>query len=100
MDGTGVREIIGDVKGFPNFLRGLALDHVCDSLASRVEEGLDVQIIRRLHGLVVDGFGDHTRIISNNISWSTCMNFWSQSSMSVDFLLRWSSSLSSVGSSL
>jgi hypothetical protein len=45
---SGVREIIGDVECLPDFLRRLALDHVCNSLASRIEKGLDIQIIRSL----------------------------------------------------
>jgi hypothetical protein len=30
------REVVLDVKCFPNFLRGLALDHICDSLAADI----------------------------------------------------------------
>jgi hypothetical protein len=42
-----------------------------------------------------------TKMISNSISWSTCMNFWSHSSMSVVFLRESeSSSLVAGGSPL
>jgi hypothetical protein len=40
-----------------------------------------------------------TRIISNNISWSTCMNFWSHSSISVVFLRESESSSDGAGGS-
>lgn len=44
---------------------------------------------------------EHTRIISNSISWSTCINFWSHSSISVDFFREsLSSSATGVGSDL
>lgn len=39
-------------------------------------------------------------MISNNISWSTDMNFWSQSSMSVDFLRESASSSAEAGGSV
>lgn len=41
-------EVIGDVEGLANLLGGLALDHVCDSLASDIEQGLDVEVVRGL----------------------------------------------------
>ena len=41
-------EIVGDVKGLADFLGGLALDHVCDSLASNIEKRLDIEVVRCL----------------------------------------------------
>lgn len=41
-------EVVRDVERLANLLRGLALDHVCDSLASNVEKGLDVEVVGRL----------------------------------------------------
>lgn len=41
---------------------------------------------------------EHTRMISKSISWSTCMNFWSHSSISV-VLRRLSSSSLALGGS-
>lgn len=38
-------EIIGDVKSFADLFGGLALDHVCDGLASDVKEGFDVEVV-------------------------------------------------------
>jgi hypothetical protein len=43
-----VREVICDVECFSDLVGRLALDHVCDGLATGVKEGLDIQIIRRL----------------------------------------------------
>jgi len=37
-----VREVVGDVESFPDFFRGFSFDHVCDGLASGIEEGLDI----------------------------------------------------------
>lgn len=49
----------------------------------------------------IDFEDELTKIISNSISWSTCMNFWSHSSMSVVFLRESeSSSLAAAGSFL
>jgi hypothetical protein len=37
-----VREVVCDVECFSDFLGGLALDHICDSLTTGVKEGLDI----------------------------------------------------------
>jgi hypothetical protein len=64
-----IREIVGDVECFPDFFRGLSFDHVCNSLASGVKEGFDIQIIRSLKRVSkIHRKGIFTRIISNNIS--------------------------------
>jgi hypothetical protein len=44
-------EIVGNVKGLSDLLGRLALDHVCDRLASNVKEGLDVKIVGGLEGI-------------------------------------------------
>lgn len=41
-------EIILDVEGLADLLRGLALDHVSDGLAADVKEGLDIQVVGSL----------------------------------------------------
>jgi hypothetical protein len=97
-------EIIGDVECLSDFLGRLALDHVRDSLTTNVEEGLDVEIVGSLGELVskdleINICGSLTRIISNSISWSTCMNFWSHSSISVVFLRESESSSAAAGGS-
>jgi hypothetical protein len=38
-------EVIGNIKGLADFLGGLDLDHVCNSLASNVKEGLDIEVV-------------------------------------------------------
>ena len=45
-----VREIIGNIKRFPNFFRGFALDHVCYRFATSIKERLNIQIICSLKG--------------------------------------------------
>jgi hypothetical protein len=42
------REVVLDVKGLTDLLGGFALDHVGDSLASKVEKRLDVKIVGSL----------------------------------------------------
>ena len=44
-------EVVGDVEGLADFLRRLSLDHVGDSLATNVKEGLDVKVVG---GLEID----------------------------------------------
>lgn len=45
------REVVLDVERLPDFVGGLALDHVGDGLAADVEEGLDVEVVGGLrHG--------------------------------------------------
>ena len=44
-------EVVGDVEGLADFLGRLALDHVGDSLATNVKEGLDVKVVG---GLEID----------------------------------------------
>ena len=68
-------EIIGDVECLSDFLGRLALDHVLpgDSLATNIEEGLDVEIVGSLGDtlaktLEINICGSLTRIISNSIS--------------------------------
>ena len=41
-------EVVGDVEGLADLLGRLALNHVGDSLAADVEEGLDVEVVGRL----------------------------------------------------
>lgn len=41
-------EVVLDVEGLTDFLGRLALDHVGDSLAADVEEGLNVQVVGSL----------------------------------------------------
>lgn len=88
-------EIVGNVERLSNLLGRLALDHVGDGLAANVKKRLDIQVVGSLgneaHGQLSavhrHGWGEkRTRMISKSISWSTCMNFWSHSSMSVVFL--------------
>lgn len=43
-------EVVGDVECLADLLGGLALDHVGDSLAADVEQGLDVEIVGGLCG--------------------------------------------------
>lgn len=38
-------EVILDVKGLSNLLRSLSLDHVSNSLAGKVQQPLDVQVV-------------------------------------------------------
>lgn len=38
-------EVVLDVEGPANFLRGFALDHVCNCLATSVEEGFNIEIV-------------------------------------------------------
>jgi len=40
--------VICDVEYLSDFLRGLALDHICDGLATHIKKGVDIQIIGRL----------------------------------------------------
>ena len=42
------REVVLDVEGLADLFRGLALDHVRDSLAADVEKGFDVEIVGSL----------------------------------------------------
>lgn len=46
-------EVIGDVECLADLVRGLALDHVGNRLASNVEQGLDVKVVRRLWASIV-----------------------------------------------
>ena len=41
-------EVVGDVERLADLLRRLALDHVGNGLATNIEKGLDVEIIRGL----------------------------------------------------
>ena len=41
-------EVIGDVEGFADLFRRLALDHVGDGLAANIKKGLDVKIVGSL----------------------------------------------------
>ena len=96
-------EVVGDVEGLSDFLWRLALDHVRNGLATNVEKGLDIKVVGCLKVLVSKdrsaGSGPLTRMISNSISWSTCMNFWSHSSISVVFLRESESSSAAAGGS-
>lgn len=38
-------EVVGDVEGLADLLGGLALDHVGNSLAANIKEGLDVEVV-------------------------------------------------------
>lgn len=42
------REVVLDVEGLPDLLGGFALDHVGNSLASNIEERLDVKVVGSL----------------------------------------------------
>ena len=101
--------VICDVEYLSDFFRRLALDHTCDGLATHIKKGVDIQIICRLKKIKRSclckkkselerkrGGRRHTRMISNSISSSTRMNSESQSSMSVEFLFRESSTISSL----
>jgi len=46
------REVVGDVEGLSDFLGRLALDHVRNRLATNIEKGLDVEVVRSLEVLV------------------------------------------------
>lgn len=92
-------EVILDVECLANLLGGLALDHVGDSLAADVQKSLDIKVVgslrwSQLSSKPVSYHPQRTRMISKSISWSTCMNFWSHSSISV--VLRRESSSSPV----
>jgi hypothetical protein len=100
-------EVVGNIEGFADFLWRLALDHVGNSLATNIKEGLDVEIVGSLGDVELAGMPllefqiEHTNMISKSISWSTCINFWSHSSISVVFLRESeSSSVGATGSSL
>jgi hypothetical protein len=45
-------EVIGNVEGLSDLLRGLALDHVGDGLAANVKKRLDVKVVGGLKELV------------------------------------------------
>jgi hypothetical protein len=97
-------EVICDVESLSDFLRRLSLNHVGDRLASDVKERLDIKIVGCLREGVSFAFRSRgtkvlTRMISNSISWSTCINFWSHSSMSVVFFRLSESSSTVVGGS-
>lgn len=73
-------EVILNVKGLADLLGGFALDHVRHSLATDVEKSFDVKIVCSLDmSSAAEYRPSHptqpTKMISNNISWSTCMNF-------------------------
>jgi len=38
-------EVVGDIEGLADLLRGLALDHVGDGLAANIKKRLDVEIV-------------------------------------------------------
>ncbi len=48
------REIVLDVERLADLLRGLALDHICNSLASDIEERLDIKVVGSLDRLLAD----------------------------------------------
>ena len=96
-------EIVGDIECLADLLWRLSLDHVCDGLASNIQKRLDIKVVGGLGRLTtphrtLDG-RTLTRMISKSISWSTCMNFWSHSSMSVVFLRESESSSAGVAGS-
>ena len=39
------RKVVLDVEGLADLLRRLALDHICNSLASDVKEGFDIKVV-------------------------------------------------------
>lgn len=43
-------EIVLNVEGLPDLLGRLALDHVCNGLATDVEQGLDIKVVGGLEG--------------------------------------------------
>jgi hypothetical protein len=45
-------EVFCDIKSLSNLLWRLALDHVRNGLASKVKEGLNVEVVRRLRKYV------------------------------------------------
>lgn len=51
-------EVVLDVEGLANLLRGLALDHVGNSLAGDVKEGLDVEVVGSKNELEESGLVD------------------------------------------
>jgi len=66
-------EIIGDVEGLPDLLRRLALNHVCDGLATDIKKRLDVKIIGGLRQVRTRcaerrRTNELTRMISKSIS--------------------------------
>ena len=76
-------EVVLDVEGLADFLWRLPLDHVGHGLAADIEERLDIQVVGCLEGeenrsavcSTQKGGRLPTRMISNSISWSTCINF-------------------------
>jgi hypothetical protein len=80
-------EVVLDVESLTDLIGRLALDHVRDGLAADIEESLDVEVVGGLQIVSVYSLQN--------------MNFWSHSSMSVDFLRESeSSSWVAGGSSL
>jgi len=67
-------EVVCDVESLTDLLRGLALDHVGDGLATDIKQSLDVKIIGGLASKLVgyaksdEGGGTRTKMISNSIS--------------------------------
>ena len=41
-------EVILNIESLADLLRGFALDHICHSLATNVEESLDIEVVRSL----------------------------------------------------
>lgn len=42
------REVILDIEGLADIFWRLALDHICDGLATNIEEGLDIKVVGSL----------------------------------------------------
>jgi hypothetical protein len=97
-------EVVCDIESLTNLLRRLSLDHVGNGFAANIKEWLNIEVIGGLivkldGGIPKDGQTMRTRMISNNISWSTCINFWSHSSISVVFFRESESSSAVAGGS-
>lgn len=49
-------EIVGDVEGFADLLRRLALDHVSDGLATNIEKRLDIKVVGGLVAILLANY--------------------------------------------
>jgi len=59
--GGNLREVICDVECLSDFLGGLALNHICDGLATGIKKGLDIQIVGRLKSKTLGSMKNDTR---------------------------------------
>ena len=63
-------KVVGDVKGLPDLLGRLSLNHVGDGLATDVEQGLDIEVVRGLTGHSISIYTQRMRSGSTREQWS------------------------------